>query len=224
MARSLIYKTYRISQPPRTWTTYILLSELWFHHLELRAAFSKQGLGYHNAQVDANIQRTVSFLPGLKHEQSGGFLHPWACRIGWWAVSGQALKVCANGPALGFAFRTGTKDTLYLVFPSGLIQDVQRWNAMTKWTPDFMLFFGQVWEVTTSSSAGRPSGNEHTNSDSWGYPNSPQDLRESMARAVQTLVCISSFPGLESSHWKKNSSFKTRTASLLYFLHPSIQL
>lgn len=90
-------------------------------------------------------------------------------------------------------------------------------RVMTKWTPDLMLFFGQVWEVTTSSSAGRPSGNEHTNSDSWGYPNSSQEIRESMAQATQTLVCISSFPGLETSHRKNKPSLKTHPASLLYF-------
>ena len=95
-------------------------------------------------------------------------------------------------------------------------------RVMTKGTPDSMVFFGQVWEVTTSSSAGRPSGNEHRNSDSWGHLSSSRGLREPTVPATQTLVCISSFPGLDSSHGKNKPSLTTHSASLRY-LPPSIQ-
>lgn len=89
-------------------------------------------------------------------------------------------------------------------------------RVRTTWTPDSMVFFGQVWEETTSSSAGRRSGNGQTDADGWGYPNGSQDLGEHTAQDMQTLVCISSFPGLKTSRRMNKPSLRTPSAPLVY--------
>lgn len=110
MAGSLMYKLRWILQPPR-----LAPSTRWGVNAEF-AIWSFQQPFW--SRVSSNIMPELTptfikqsrFFPDLKHEQSGGFLHPWAYSIGWWAVSGRALKVCGtNGPAFKFAFRTGTK-------------------------------------------------------------------------------------------------------------------
>lgn len=102
--------------------------------------------------------------------------------------------------------------TLCLIFPSGHIQEYQLERGMATPTRDSMVFFGQVWEVTTKFKCWQTE---------WEWTHKLRQLRLSQTseshclKAVLTPLGILSFPGLGRGHRKNSPWLQSHSASHL---------